>query len=123
MFIQQPFDEFLGFQYERTSPKSVKVTLPIKALFINSLGMVHGGIISSLADVAMGNTLQSDGSGQQKVVTVDLKVTFLKGATGKSLVADAEVIKIGRTLTHADCLIYDDAGTLVAKATGIFANC
>lgn len=123
LFIEQPFDEFLGFIYKRMSPKSIKVTLPIKDLFLNSVGVVHGGIISSLADVAMSNTIQSDRSGQQIVVTVDLKVTFLKGAKGKSLVADAEVIKAGKTLTHIDCLIYDDTGTLVAKANGIFANC
>lgn len=42
---------------------------------------------------------------------------------GEILVADAEVIKTDRTLTHADCLIYDENGALVAKATGIFANC
>ena len=122
MFIQQPFDEFLGFQYVRTNEKEIKVTLPIKDLFLNSVGVVHGGVISSLADVAMCNTIQTDGCGVQKVVTVDLKVTFLKGAKGKNLVACAELIKSGRTLTHVDCFIYDDNERLVAKANGVYAN-
>ncbi len=53
MFIQQPFDEFLRFNYERVSDTSLKVILPIQPLFLNSAGVVHGGVISSLTDVAM----------------------------------------------------------------------
>ncbi|WP_245154046.1 PaaI family thioesterase [Jeotgalibacillus proteolyticus] len=122
MFIQQPFDEFLGFQYERTDDKSVRVVLPIKQLYINSFGVVHGGIISSLADVAMCNTVGVDENNRQKVVTVDLNVSFLKGAKGECLVAYAHAVKEGRNLTHADCLIYDEKDQLIAKAKGVFFN-
>jgi len=123
LFIQQPFDEFLKFQYERINETSLKVTLPIQPLFLNTVGVVHGGIISSLADVAMCNTFEVDENKRQTVVTVDLKMTFIKKAMGEVLIANAYIIKKGRTLSHADCLIYDDKNNLVAKATGIFANC
>lgn len=122
MFIIQPFDEFLGLKCEKISEDDVKVTLPIKPLYINSAGVVHGGIISSLADVAMCNTVGADENNVQKVVTVDLNVTFLKGAQTEYLVAFAHVTKGGRNLTHADCLIYDDQETLVAKAKAILFN-
>lgn len=123
LFIEQPFDTFLGFDYERLSSTKVKVTLPVKPLYVNSVGVVHGGVISCLADVAMSNTVEADDNNKQKVVTADLKVTFLKGARGAFLRAEAEMIKKGRTLSHADCFIYDEENSLVAKATGIFANC
>jgi uncharacterized protein (TIGR00369 family) len=110
VFIQQPFDEFLGLQYERIDEKSVRVVL----------GVVHGGIISSLADVAMCNTIQADENNIQKVVTVDVNVTFLKGAKGDCLLAHAHLVKEGRNLTHADCLIYDEEDQLIAKAKGVF---
>ncbi|MGP4082570.1 PaaI family thioesterase [Pseudalkalibacillus sp. R45] len=122
MFIQQPFDEFLGLKYERIDEKSVKVVLPIKELYLNSVGVVHGGIISSLADVAMCNTIEADENNIQKVVTVDLNVTFLKGAKGDCLLAHAHVFKKGKNLTHADCLIYDDEHHMIAKARGVFFN-
>nr|WP_276531332.1 PaaI family thioesterase [Fictibacillus nanhaiensis] len=122
VFIQQPFDEFLGLQYERIDEKSVRVVLPIKRLYLNSLGVVHGGIISSLADVAMCNTIEADENKIQKVVTVDLNVTFLKGAKGDCLLAHAHLVKEGRNLTHADCLIYDEEDQLIAKAKGVFFN-
>ncbi|GAX91262.1 PaaI family thioesterase [Effusibacillus lacus] len=120
MFIKQPFDEFLGLQYERVSDNRVKIRLPLKPLFINSLGYVHGGIISSLADVAMSNILQPDENGIQTAVTVDLKTSFLKPAQGTVLVADAHTFKIGKNLMHAECHIFDDQNEIVAKSNGIF---
>src|SRR3954468_22421216 len=77
-FIENAFDELLKCQYERISETNLKVTLPVQPLFINSVGIVHGGIICSLADIAMGNTFEIDESNRQTVVTVDLKTTFIK---------------------------------------------
>jgi uncharacterized protein (TIGR00369 family) len=122
LFIEQPFDQFLGFSYERIDENSIKVMLPIKPLYINSVGVVHGGIISSLADVAMCNVIEPDESGKQTVVTTDLNVTFIKGAKGKYLCAHAHVFKKGRTLTHAECTIYDDLENMVAKSKAILFN-
>ncbi|MDN4594397.1 PaaI family thioesterase [Polycladomyces subterraneus] len=119
MFIKQPFDEFLGLQYKRVNEDQINVYLPLQPLFLNSLGVVHGGIISSLADVAMCNVPEVDARGVQTVVTVDLKVSFLRPAKGEFLLADARVIKKGKSLIHSECLIYDDQNTLVAKADGI----
>ena len=120
MFIKQPFDSFLGFQYERLSEDRVRVTLPVQDLFVNSAGVIHGGVISSLADVAMSNLLPADEEGIQQIVTVDLNVSFLRGATGKTLIADAELVKTGKTLIHATCMIYGEDGTAVASAKGVF---
>ena len=85
--IENAFDELLKCQYERISESNLKVTLPIQPLFINSVGVIHGGIICSLADIAMGNTFPIDEQNRQTVVTVDLKTSFLKPAKGKYLVA------------------------------------
>ncbi|WKA58808.1 PaaI family thioesterase [Planococcus shenhongbingii] len=119
MFIQQPFDEFLEIKYERIAENSVKVTLPIKPLFVNSVGVIHGGIISTLADIALCNTVAPDENGKQKVVTVELNVTFLKGAKSEFLTARAFAVKEGRNLTHADCIIHDDEDQVIAKARAI----
>jgi uncharacterized protein (TIGR00369 family) len=123
VFLQQPFDEFLRLKYERVSETSLRVILPIQPLLLNSVGVVHGGIISSLADVAMCNTFEVDKNNKQTVVTVDLKMTFIKGSKGEALIAQAHQLKKGRTLSHAECFIYDENNNLVAKASGIFANC
>ena len=119
-FITQPFDEFLGFQYERVSASIVRLLLPLQPIHFNSVGVVHGGVISTLVDVAMSNLVATDDDGVQKAVTIDLHTTFLQGATGKTLTAEAEISKQGRTLLYADCKVFDDQLQLVAKATGTF---
>lgn len=118
-FIRQPFDEFLGFDYERVDDRTVQVTLPIKPLYVNSVGVVHGGIISSLVDVAMSNLVDTEG-GVQRAVTVDLHTTFLQGATGTKLVARARTVKQGRRMMYAECTVDDDKGQHVARAIGSF---
>ena len=84
-FIEDTFGELLKCQYERISETNLKVTLPVQPLFMNSVGIVHGGIICSLADIAMGNTFEVDENNRQTVVTVDLKTTFIKAAKGQFL--------------------------------------
>jgi uncharacterized protein (TIGR00369 family) len=126
-YIKNPFDHLLNCKYERINESNLKVILPVQPLLLNTVGYVQGGIISLLADLAMGNicnTFNEDENSpqSQSVVTVDLKTTYLKGAKGDYLIADANLIKKGRTLNHTDCFIYNDRNELVAKANGIFAN-
>jgi uncharacterized protein (TIGR00369 family) len=121
MFIKQPFDQFLELKYERINDQKIKVTLPVKPLFLNSLGVVHGGIISSLADVAMCNVYSEvNESGVQQIVTIDLKTSFLSPAKGDFLIAEAFYVKQGKTIIHGDCHIYNDQEKMVAKSSGIF---
>jgi uncharacterized protein (TIGR00369 family) len=121
-YSENLFDRYFDCQYERINETNLKVTLPIQPLFLNRLGIVHGGIICSLADIAMGNTIIRNADNNQKIVTVDLKTTFVKAAKGNLLIADTHLIKKGKTLIHVDCFIYDEHKELVTKANGIFAN-
>ncbi len=119
MFIKQPFDEFLGFQYKRLEDNQVQIIMPVQDLFINSTGVIHGGIISSLADVAVSNLLLANEDGIQQAVTVDLNVTFMKPAVGTYLMANAKIEKQGKTLIHTECSIFNDKEEMVAKAKSI----
>jgi acyl-CoA thioesterase len=119
MFIQQPFDEFLGLEYKKLDDHHLQIRLPVQDLFINSVGVIHGGIISSLADIAMANLGSTNENGIQKAVTVDLNVSFLKPATGSFLMADAQIVKQGRNLIHTECSIFNDKQEMVAKAKAV----
>jgi uncharacterized protein (TIGR00369 family) len=119
MFIKQPLDEFLGFEYKKLDDNNLQILMPVQDLFINSAGVIHGGIISSLADVAMSNLVPAKENGIQQAVTVDLNVSFLKPATGTYLMANAHIEKQGRTLIHTECSIYNDKQEMVAKSKAI----
>lgn len=72
----------------------VQVRLPVQDLFVNSAGVIHGGVISSMADVAMSNLIPATENERDSAgVTIDLNVSFFKAATGEYLIVHAKVEK------------------------------
>lgn len=85
----------------------------------NARGFTHGGLISALADNAMGLACVLAGA-SGGAVTVTLGVDFLGVAKrGQWLEIDARPTRTGRTLSFAEAEIRAD-GELVARARGVF---
>ena len=81
---------------------------------INSQGMAHGGIIFSICDVAAGFAAASI---DRRCVTQAANIYFLRPAQGEYLIAKAEPIKIGKTVSVIESKVFDDQERLVAEAT------
>ncbi len=82
----------------------------------NPIGCVHGGVISTLLDSAMGCTIQSllpQGSGY---TTLELKINFLKVVTIKTgtLQAVGKVIHAGSRTALVEAQLVDESGTIYA---------
>ncbi|MBT3536484.1 MAG: PaaI family thioesterase, partial [Rhodospirillaceae bacterium] len=81
---------------------------------------VHGGLISTLADICMGHSCRAVLPEGTSLLTVNLSVDFLGVAhPGAWLEIVAEVIKTGRNLCFAECKITAD-DQLRARATATF---
>lgn len=81
----------------------------------------HGGILAFLADVAalaaIGTVI---GPHDQASGTAELNISYLSPAVG-SVVAEASVLRKGRTLAVADIDLKDDSGKLLAKSRVSYA--
>jgi uncharacterized protein (TIGR00369 family) len=111
-----PFVTHLKIQTEELGEGSARLSLPIEPHLTNSLGTAHGGVIMSLLDVALctaARTLHPDSMG---VITIDLSASFIGGASGARLFADARVLKDGRTMSFVEAEAKNEDGALVAKA-------
>src|ERR1700687_3150117 len=83
---------------------------------------VHGGMISTLADSAMGRSVRTLKPGVVRAMSFDLKVSFISAAkVGETLRATARVIHGGRRTAVTECRIEGPGGRLVATASGTFA--
>lgn len=85
----------------------------------NARGLLHGGVISALADNAMGLScvLQME---NMSALTINMTVDFLLVAkAGQWLEVRAVPAKLGRSLAFSDAQIFADA-KLVAKASATF---
>lgn len=86
----------------------------------NSRGMVHGGLISALADNAMGLSCGQKLGGAARLVTVNLNVDFLASAQiGQWIEIDTVFVKTGGTLSFAQAFVTAD-GTPCARANAVF---
>jgi uncharacterized protein (TIGR00369 family) len=111
-----PFLQHLKIQTDALGEGSARLSLPIEREFTNSLGTAHGGVIMSLLDVAVctaARTLHPDSVG---VITIDMSVSFVGGASGKRLLAEARVLKDGRSMSFTEAEAKNEDGSLVAKA-------
>jgi uncharacterized protein (TIGR00369 family) len=89
----------------------------------NHSGFLHGGMISTLADSAMGRSLRTLKPGVTRAMSFDLKLNFVNAAKiGETLRATGHVIHAGRRTAVAECRIESKGGRLVATATATFAT-
>lgn len=111
-----PFITHLKIQTDQLGEGSARLSLPIEPHLTNSLGTAHGGVIMSLLDVALctaARTLHPDSIG---VITIDLSASFIGGAGGARLFAEARVLKDGRSMSFVEAEAKNEDGSLVAKA-------
>jgi uncharacterized protein (TIGR00369 family) len=111
-----PYVQHLRIQTDELGEGTARLSVPIEPHLTNSLGTAHGGVIVSLLDVALctaARTLHPESIG---VITIDLSVSFIGGASGKRLLADARVLKDGRSMSFVEGEAKNDDGSLVAKA-------
>ena len=88
----------------------------------NHAGFVHGGMISALADSAMGRSVRTLVPGVARAMSFDLKLSFIAAArVGEALRATGRVLHAGRRTVVAECRIEGPGGRLVATASGTFA--
>ena len=111
-----PFVSHLKILTETLGEGTARLSLPIEPHLTNSIGTVHGGVIMSLLDVALctaARTLHPDSLG---VITIDMSTSFIGGGSGARLLAEARVLKNGRSMIFVEGEANNEDGSLVAKA-------
>ena len=106
--------------YSRKTDEAVILGLVAEAAHTNSRGYVHGGLISALADNAMGLSCSHRLGGEASLVTVNLTLDFLGSAQiGQWLEFTTAFVKNGGTLSFAQAFVTAD-GQPCARANGVF---
>ena len=113
---------WLGLRLIETGEGEAVVEMTATEDMANHSGFVHGGMISALADSAMGRSLRTVKPGVARAMSFDLKLNFINAArVGETLRATGRVVHAGRRTMVADCRIEGNDGRLVATASGTFA--
>ena len=112
-----PLANLLGFRLTEIEKGRAVVDLEAGDQHANILGTLHGGVMATVADSAMGLAAASTLEAGERTTTVDLAIHFFRPLKSGRLRAVAGVVKDGRTLVYVECDLTDDAGRLVARAS------
>jgi uncharacterized protein (TIGR00369 family) len=119
-FRQSPLTDPWEPIYSKRTTDTVIIGLRLAKPHTNSRGLAHGGLITSLADIAMGLSCAVKRGGGARLLTVSLSIDFIGSAqVGQWLAVETDVIKAGGTLCFAQCVVTADGATC-ARANATF---
>jgi uncharacterized protein (TIGR00369 family) len=100
----------IGARIMTLRPGYCAIELPYRIDLVQQHGYVHAGIVSTIADSAGGYAAFTLFPENASVLTVEYKMNLLAPAAGERLVAEAQVVKPGRTLTITRGDVYAEKG-------------
>ena len=109
--------ETLGARITESAPGRVVLELEAGPQHRHGGGVVQGGVITQIADAAMGMslaTLQEDGMWN---TTIELKINFIRPVVSGRIQAVGRVVEMRQTLLFSEADVVDDKGRLVARAS------
>jgi uncharacterized protein (TIGR00369 family) len=112
------FAEHLQFDSRHSAGGTAQIAYEARPEHLNSFGMVHGGVVMTLLDVAMASAARSL-QPELGMITIELKTSFMRPAVG-ALIARAEVLHRTRNMAFVQGQVENAAGQLCAHATGTF---
>lgn len=123
-FREQPFARWLGIEAAEAGEGWFEVRLTVRPEHAQHDGVVHGGVIATLADTCAAMAAHTLVAANEQVLTVEFKINYLRAAKGGTLRCRGTVLRQGRTLTVSEAEVYADGperNILAAKAMATVA--
>ncbi|MGO9110284.1 MAG: PaaI family thioesterase [Thermoguttaceae bacterium] len=114
-FENDRFAASSGMRLIELRPGFAKTSLETEDRHLNSVGIVQGGAIFTLADLAFAMACNSAG---KVAVAVSTNLSFLKATRSGTLVAEATEVARSRRISTCTVRVTDHAGELVALFQG-----
>ena len=114
-----PIARLLGFTLEEVGDGIVVFRCRPDESAYNPLGVVHGGLVCTLADTVVGCAVHTRLDAGVGYTSIDLNVSYLRPvhADGTTLTATGRVTKLGRRVGFATAEIVNEHHDLVATAS------
>lgn len=114
--LHPPAADLIGFRMLSFAAGESRFEMDAGRGHHNPMGTVHGGILCTLADSAMGMAFASTLGEGETFTTLEIKVNYLRPVFEEKLFASAKVVHRGRTVGLVECDVATEDGKLVARA-------
>src|SRR5688500_18882989 len=109
----------LGAQVKRADGGSARISFEAREEHLNPAGTLHGGLLATLVDTAMGTAVRSTIEDGDVPATSQLTVTYLRPGRPGTVEVTARVRTRGEHLTVCEADVEQD-GRSLAHAVGTF---
>lgn len=134
-FMEIPFNRMLGLRLSEIDSDSISMSFDMKPDLIGNYlyGILHGGVISSVLDMAGGVAVmvaaiqkRKEKSTEElaailgKSSTVNLHIDYIRPGKGEFFTAKAYVVHAGNKISFARMELFNHESTLIANGTGTY---
>jgi acyl-coenzyme A thioesterase 13 len=121
LFRSSPFLDRTGPFYSKGRGQTLSIGLRVLDHHLNARGLAHGGVLLTMADIALGYAMATAADPPISAVTSQISADFAGSARlGDWVESRADIQKIGKTLAFANIyLLVGDAR--IVRASGVFA--
>jgi uncharacterized protein (TIGR00369 family) len=115
-----PFLELLGIEVESVGPGTATLLLPVREELTRNDGIIHGGAVASVIDSAFAFAIIPLLAENERTVTVDLTIHYLRPLSGGTSRTDARVVRAGRRVITVSAELFDENEKLAATALSTY---
>jgi len=119
-YSEFPLRTFLDFTIDDGIGGEAVAALDVSDRHLNPNGVVHGGVVFTLVDTAMGRATMSVLEEGRICASIEVAVRYVRSITGGRLVATASVLQAGRRIVHLEGRVTvdgDDRPVAVVQAS------
>ena len=114
------FGRLIGLSFTARANGYSRCILKVSENLFNPNGVLHGGVVYSMADTGMGGSLYSSLAPDETCATIEINIVYLKAVTGGVLTCETRLIHKSSNLGVLESEV-ENEGQLVAKALGTFS--
>lgn len=135
VFMEIPFNRLLGLSLDKIESGGIVMSFTMKNELIGNYlhGILHGGVISSVLDMAggvavmarlihkkEGQTFEEIAVALGKASTVNLNIDYIRPGKGETFIANAHVVHSGNKISFARMELFNQESVLIAAGTGTY---
>jgi acyl-CoA thioesterase len=112
--------ELLGMSGRMLEDGHCQFEVALAPRHLNPYGAVHGGVVYTLVDYAMGGAMVGRLQAEERCATLEIKINYLASAREGVIRAEAWVVERTKRIAVLEARVRDASGRLLAMATGTF---
>jgi len=120
MDIAHPFADLIGLVFESVHQGRSLCRIDVEDKLLNPHGVVHGSVMSALADTGMGGALYPLLAEDESCATIEIKISYFKPVAGGTLECTTQLLHKGKSMASLESEIFS-SDEMVAKASGTYS--